>query len=105
MHLVWRLRGGGPLPSTEQIKELEQKKIEAQSAEELAIAPGGFIQQTIIRDKLTTEGWDSENCIMFDLQLLDAAALPALGSKSLSSDLCVFEKLIALDLPESKANV
>jgi hypothetical protein len=40
---------------------------------EMAIAPGGLIRQSIVRDSVKVEHWDTGNTIMFNLQLLNAS--------------------------------
>lgn len=37
---------------------------------EMAIAPGGLIYQTIVRDPVETSKWDKDNTIFFNVQLL-----------------------------------
>jgi hypothetical protein len=39
----------------------------------MAVAPGGFIKQKIVKDPVDAEDWDKENTIMFNLQLLNAS--------------------------------
>lgn len=53
---------------------------------EMAIAPGGFINQTIVRDPVASQTWDIENSIMFNLQLLNASK---------------FEELLGYPAPET----
>jgi hypothetical protein len=45
----------------------------------MAIASGGSIRQRIVRDTLDPEQWDFQNMGIFNLQLLDATTMPALG--------------------------
>lgn len=40
---------------------------------ELAVAAGGLIKQTIVRDRVLPHLWDKDNTILFDLQLVNAA--------------------------------
>ena len=44
----------------------------------MAIAPGGFINQTIIKDPVPMEDWDQNNTILFNLQLLNASCFQQL---------------------------
>lgn len=54
-------------------------KARSKLTKELAIAPGGFIQQTSIEDQLTSKGWDTDRSVMFNVQLFDAALFSNLG--------------------------
>lgn len=45
---------------------------------EMAVAPGGFINQTIVRDPVPAMEWDTENTILFNLQLLNASSFEQL---------------------------
>ena len=66
INLILRLRGGG-YSSKEQLTK------------EMAIAPGGFIQQTIVKDTLSPDEWDTEKAVTFNIKLLDAALLGNIG--------------------------
>ncbi|PVH76463.1 hypothetical protein DL98DRAFT_657413 [Cadophora sp. DSE1049] len=90
VYLEQSLRGGGEgtLPPEEKERIAKPKKIrdeqhekvlETATVQELAIAPGGFIQQTIVRDVYEPQLWDIENSVMLNLQLIDATSFPALG--------------------------
>ncbi|CZT42531.1 related to ubiquitin/ribosomal protein S27a fusion protein [Rhynchosporium secalis] len=82
--LVLRLRGGGPgLPDEMSPEEKKMQRETAEKAEEMAVAPGGFINQTIVRDPFPADKWDQENTILFNLQLLNALTFEAiLGIKA-----------------------
>lgn len=56
MHLVLRLRGGGP-----SIQEPE-----------MAVAPGGLIKQGIVEDPYPAESWDRKRTISFNVQILSS---------------------------------
>lgn len=45
---------------------------------ELAVAPGGFIKQTIVADDHPSTFWKRDNTIMFNVQLLNAAVFKSL---------------------------
>ncbi|PVH76461.1 hypothetical protein DL98DRAFT_361971, partial [Cadophora sp. DSE1049] len=83
LHLIYRLRGGGtraePLPP---VISPQQKGIDAKAAE-MAIAPGGFINQTIVKDLGPAGDWNQDNIIMFNVQLLNTSTFEAiLGMKA-----------------------
>lgn len=56
MHLVLRLRGGGPPPRKP----------------EIGIASGGTIKQSIIKDPYPATIWDAENTLSFNVQVLNS---------------------------------
>ncbi|KAE9369833.1 hypothetical protein N431DRAFT_560557 [Stipitochalara longipes BDJ] len=84
IYVIVRLRGGGysdpkDLAKMQEKKALAkdrqlQEEIKAEVKSEMAVAPGGFINQTIVRDPVPAEDWDVKNVVMFNLQLLNAAA-------------------------------
>jgi hypothetical protein len=39
----------------------------------MAVSPGGFINQTIVKDPVKAEDWDTGNTIMFNMRLLNAS--------------------------------
>jgi hypothetical protein len=88
VHMVLGLRGGGGDLEEYMVQELAEsnaaRKKENTVISEMAIAPGGFITQTIVEDPVEAEDWDKENTIMFNLQLLNAS---------------VFEQLIGIKAP------
>ncbi len=50
---------------------------------EMAIAPGGFIKQTIVKDPVRSTDWDLNNTIMFNVHLLNASVFgDLLGPKA-----------------------
>lgn len=68
-----RLSGGGYGPNPRELLGLPEK------VEELTIAPGGSIHQTVVSDPLPADDWDLESSVMFNVQLLDASTFKALG--------------------------
>ncbi|KAF4635709.1 hypothetical protein G7Y89_g2398 [Cudoniella acicularis] len=72
-----KLRGGFDNNRAEQAAE--QRKAKQKKVEEMAIAPGGFIKQTIVPDTLDANGWGIDRTVMLNLQLFDATTFPALG--------------------------
>jgi hypothetical protein len=58
MHLVLRLRGAGPAPS---------------SSTQMSIAAGGLIKQVIHRDFYPANKWDSAKTTVFNAQMLNSA--------------------------------
>jgi len=87
--MVFGLRGGGGdheeyMLQEELAESNAARKKENTVISEMAIAPGGFITQTIVKDPVEAEDWDKENTIMFNLQLLNAS---------------VFEQLIGIKAP------
>jgi hypothetical protein len=40
----------------------------------MAIAAGGLIKQTIIKDDIPADEWDTDNSVLINVQLIDAAA-------------------------------
>lgn len=93
--MVLSLRGGGHLPEKDKAKarkeaeKAAQEAIEAEILTEMAIAPGGFIEQTIVEDPVAAEDWDKENTIMFNVNLLNPAA---------------FQHVLGITPPESPIN-
>lgn len=87
------LRGsGGELEEYMLQEELAEsnatRKKENTVTSQMAIAPGGFIHQTIVKDPVEAEDWDKENTIMFNLQLLNASVFEQLfGIKALTTPL------------------
>lgn len=71
LHLVSRLRGGGPGKLTNA---------------ELGIAIGGLIKQTIHEDRYSPESWDSDSGTIFNVQVLNSA---------------VFKSITGVDSPET----
>ncbi|KAF7876492.1 hypothetical protein EAF04_001582 [Stromatinia cepivora] len=61
LHLVLSLKGGGG----------GQREPRARTAE-MAIAPGGFIKQTIVKDFVPAANWDRDNTTIFNIQMLNA---------------------------------
>ncbi len=61
----------------EELREERRTRAALESAE-LAVSPGGLIKQTIIRDPIETENWDTEKAILFNLQLLNATSFEQL---------------------------
>ncbi|KAI9775346.1 MAG: hypothetical protein M1839_001262 [Geoglossum umbratile] len=55
------LRGGGPDDSPVIIREME-------------VAPGGFIEQSIMQDTYPAEIWDHDSAILFNVQILNSVA-------------------------------
>jgi hypothetical protein len=53
---------------------------------EMAVTPGGLIRQTIVKDPLQAHEWDTENTVMFNVQLINAA---------------VFKNLTGIDPPST----
>ena len=82
--MVLRLRGGGDPEAVARYLESNKtntaKKTEKKVPEvsEMAVAAGGFINQTIVRDPVRPEKWDTKNTVMFNLQLLNASAFERL---------------------------
>ena len=83
LYLVLKLRGGGQnspefLAKIREEKKLEEdqlkEKFNSELKSEMTVAPGGFINQTIVRDPVRAEDWDTKNVIMFNLQLLNTFA-------------------------------
>lgn len=58
MHLVLRLRGGGPGPDPQVL--------------ELGIAPGGLIKQCILEDPYPESIWDHGSALHFNVQILNS---------------------------------
>ena len=49
----------------------------------MAIASGGFIRQSIVKDTLSAADWNQDNIIMFNVQLLNASTFEViLGMKA-----------------------
>jgi hypothetical protein len=77
--LVLRLRGGYLPPPEEQaaraklLEKIEQYRLLRIVKTEMAVSPGGFINQTIVKDPVKAENWDTGNTIMFNLQLLNTS--------------------------------
>jgi hypothetical protein len=55
----------------------------------MAVAPGGLIRQTIVKDPLQAHEWDRENTVLFNVQLINAA---------------VFKHLTKIDPPGTPIN-
>ncbi|KAH7395551.1 hypothetical protein BKA64DRAFT_708946 [Cadophora sp. MPI-SDFR-AT-0126] len=82
LHLIYRIRGSGAGPESLPILISPQLKEDAKAAEK-AIAPGGFINQTIVKDPIPAGDWNQDNIIMFNVQLLNASTFEAiLGIKA-----------------------
>jgi hypothetical protein len=64
IHLVLRLRGGGPVQP------------------EMGIAAGGLIKQTIVNDNNNPTIWDTGNGTIFNVQILNSAAFEAITGKA-----------------------
>ncbi|KAL2072051.1 hypothetical protein VTL71DRAFT_11394 [Oculimacula yallundae] len=83
VHMALNLRGGATaedyVPATPEQSRPEQLEEEsAQKPAEMAIAPGGSIDQTIVRDPVSAEKWDRENTILLNLQLFNASTFEAI---------------------------
>ncbi|QSZ31442.1 hypothetical protein DSL72_001007 [Monilinia vaccinii-corymbosi] len=65
IHLVLKLRGGGARPDPK-VSESNVRN------PEMAIAAGGLIKQTIIKDFVPSADWDQDNTLMLNIQMLNA---------------------------------
>lgn len=87
-----RLRGGREDTPEEKAREgneevaAKEREIKEEIKSEMAVAPGGFITQTIVRDPIPADKWDAENIVMFNVQLVNATS---------------FEKLLGLKAPNT----
>jgi hypothetical protein len=45
-----------------------------EAVQEMAIAPGGLIEQTITKDEIPAEEWDTKNAIMTNISLINASS-------------------------------
>lgn len=83
--MVMRLRGGGGTLEGLARREAERAAIEAEriatarTLEQLSLAAGGTIEQVIHADLSSSNAWDTENSVMFNVTLVDAGAFPSLG--------------------------
>lgn len=64
IHIVLPLRGGGP------------------GNAEMGIAAGGLIKQTIVKDENDPTIWDTDNGIIFNVQILNSSAFEAVTGKA-----------------------
>jgi hypothetical protein len=82
LHLVLRLRGGGPATAEQMAKwKKEQAAADARKAVEAAemtIAAGGTICQTIVKDTIAVKNWDKGSTVTFNLQIINAAKFESL---------------------------
>ena len=71
LHLILRVRGGGPAEPT----------VEPAGAE-MGIAPGGLIEQCVLKDIYPASSWDSARTIQLHVQILNTDLFRAVTGKA-----------------------
>ncbi|KAH6682475.1 hypothetical protein B0J14DRAFT_468361 [Halenospora varia] len=72
LEVTIRIHGGGVVNKTAKHRPSIKERLQALDEYEMAVAVGGFVNQTIIKDPILTKDWDKDNTIMFNIQLLNA---------------------------------
>jgi hypothetical protein len=88
VHLIFRLRGGGPRLNANPSEEAQAAAVaggkDAKSSEEpeMAMAAGGLIRQAIFRDEQGEHTWDANRTKIFNVQILNSVLFEKITGKS-----------------------